>query len=187
MEVVASTFWHLQHHHQRNHRLTTLIAVEVGVAIVVALGAYHRSVYSVMVIAIGQDAILLSSMTLVVRSARLQSGHLKGRILSVCSDFRIANYFSILQKSLLCIFISISFPKAPQLCTHLRGQNHRPNTCTAANRKSTGSTAAKRKRSVRCDDETPSIGGDQIRGHSSNYQNISSVAFGYHFIPNERG
>ena len=58
MEVVASTYWHLQHHHQRNHRLTTLIAVEVGVAIVVALGAYHRSVYSVMVIVIGQDAIL---------------------------------------------------------------------------------------------------------------------------------
>ena len=51
-------------------------------AIVAALAACHRLVYSVMVIVIGQDAILLSSMTLVVRSVRLQSGHLKGRIIS---------------------------------------------------------------------------------------------------------
>ena len=89
MEVVASTYWHLQRHHPRNHHLTTLIAVEVGVAIVVALGAYHLSVYSVMVIVIGQDAILLSSMILVVRSVRLPSGHLKGRILSSYSDSAI--------------------------------------------------------------------------------------------------
>ena len=51
-------------------------------AIVAVLVAYLRLVYSVMVIVIGQDAILLSSMTLVVRSVRLQSGHLNGRILS---------------------------------------------------------------------------------------------------------